>query len=74
MDINLDDLPYVIYTCFVLHNFCELRKESVNEEAVRTAINYDRDFQPPLTFNRSVSSNETEGKRVRRALANYLDP
>ncbi len=74
MDINLDDLPYVIYTCFVLHNFCELRKESVNEEAVRIAINYDHDFQPPLTSDRSFSSNETEGKRVRRALTNYLDP
>ena len=74
MDINLDDLPYVIYTCFVLHNFCELRKESVNEETVKIAINYDRDFQPPLTSDRCVSSNETEGKRVRRALTYYLDP
>ena len=23
MDINLQDLPHVIYACFVLHNFCE---------------------------------------------------
>ncbi|KAF3847250.1 hypothetical protein F7725_020278 [Dissostichus mawsoni] len=23
MDINLDDLPHVIYSCFVLHHFCE---------------------------------------------------
>ena len=22
MDINMDDLPFVIYSCFVLHNFC----------------------------------------------------
>ena len=24
MDINLSDLPHVIYACFVLHNFCEM--------------------------------------------------
>ena len=34
MDINLDELPSVIYACFVLHNFCELNNESINEETV----------------------------------------
>ena len=34
MDINLDELPFVIYACFVLHNFCELNNESINEETV----------------------------------------
>ena len=29
MDINLDDLPTVIYACFILHNFCEINKESI---------------------------------------------
>ena len=24
MDINLYDLPNVVYACFVLHNFCEM--------------------------------------------------
>ena len=27
MDINLDELPYVIFACFALHNFCELNNE-----------------------------------------------
>ena len=72
MDINLNDLPFVIYACFVLHNYCELHNESINEETVKMAINYDRDFQPPLTANRSVSS-ETEGKRIRKIL-NSFDP
>ena len=30
MDINLDDLPTVIYACFVLHNYCEMNKESIS--------------------------------------------
>ena len=74
MDINLYDLPFVIYACFVLHNYCELRNVSINEETIRMAINYDCDFQPPLTTNRSFSSNETESKRVRRVLTEYFDP
>ena len=35
MDINLDELPGVIYACFILHNYCDLNKESINEETVR---------------------------------------
>ena len=31
IDINMDDLPYVIYSCFVLHNFCELNNESLGD-------------------------------------------
>ena len=46
MDINPDDLPFVIYACFVLHNFCEMSKESINDDKVQRAIDYDRDFQP----------------------------
>ena len=73
MDINIDDLPFVIYACFVLHNFCESNKESLSEERVRAAIDYDRDFQSPTATNRS-DCNEAEGKRVRSVLTKYFDP
>ena len=64
MDINIDDLPYVIYACFVLHNFCELNHESVSEDNVRRAVDYDRQFQPPTLPNRfTTDCNEREGKR-----------
>ena len=42
VDINLDDAPQVIYACFVLHSFCELNNDLINDEAVRSAIAYDR--------------------------------
>lgn len=75
MDINMDDLPFVIYACFVLHNFCEINRESVSEERVRMAISYDRDFQPGTTTNKYLTDcNEAEGKRVRRVLTKYFDP
>ncbi|KAJ7387987.1 hypothetical protein OS493_040586, partial [Desmophyllum pertusum] len=47
MDINLDDLPFVIYACFVLHNYCEAKSETISEQNVSAAIAYDREFQPP---------------------------
>ena len=75
MDINLDDLPFVIYSCFVLHNFCELNNESIGADKVRHAMQYDHDFQPPTAANRYISqANEAEGKRVRRVLTKYFDP
>ena len=75
MDINLDDLPFVIYACFVLHNFCEMNKESINGDKVRTAIDYDHDFQPlPVANNYIPDGHEAEGKRVRRVLTKYFDP
>ena len=75
MDINIDDLPYVIYACFVLHNFCELNNESISEDRVRASVTYDRDFQPDTVRNRYLTDcNESEGKRVRKVLTVYFDP
>ena len=75
MDINLIDLPYVIYACFVLYNFCEVNKEPINEEAVRMSFYYNHEFQPPTQANGHASgSNEAEGIRIRRILTQYFDP
>lgn len=74
MDINLEDLPYVIYACFVLHHFFELHQESVCENLVQSTIEYDREFQPHSASQLSTCCNEVEGKKVRRILTKYLDP
>ena len=75
MDINIEDLPYVIYACLVRHNFCELNNEFIGDEQVRTTVTYDRDFQPDTARNRYLTdSNELEGKRVRKVLTMYFDP
>ena len=62
----------------VLHNFCEIQNESINEESVRMTLNFDRDFQPQTLHvfnpNNMASSNQTEGKRIRGMLTNYFDP
>ena len=72
MDINMNDLPSVIFSCFVLHNVCELNGESTSEENVAAAIRHDKAVQPetePLP-----PCNNAEGKKVRRILATYFDP
>ena len=77
MDISIDDLPYVIYACFVLHNFCEINGESVSDSTVQRAIAYDREFQPERTSSRyatATGSNENRGKAVRRILTTFFDP
>ncbi|KAM9480709.1 putative nuclease HARBI1 [Clarias gariepinus] len=75
MDINLQDLPFVIYACFVLHNFCENCKETVAEHTVLGTMQGDKDLQPPTQCNNYLTDcNEGEGKRVRRVLTKYLDP
>ena len=48
MDITNDDLPYVIHSCFTLHNFCETSSEAINPVYIGAAKKYDQEFQPPL--------------------------
>ena len=72
MDINMDDLPFVIYACFIMHNFCELNGESNVEEQVHTTIGYDHQFQP--STQPSADCNNAGGKKARRILTRYFDP
>ena len=45
-EMNLKELPAVIHLYFILHNFCEIRQEAVNQNDVLVARNYDVEFQP----------------------------
>lgn len=75
MDINLDDLPHAIYACFVLHNYCEACKETVDEHIVLGALQCDQECQPPTQSNNYLTDcNEGSGKTVRRIVTKFLDP
>ena len=58
MDINIDDLPMVIYVCFVLNNYCEINKGCVYDELVRSSVLYEIDFQPATAVNRLYDGQE----------------
>uniref|UniRef100_A0A1A8FB22 DDE Tnp4 domain-containing protein n=1 Tax=Nothobranchius korthausae TaxID=1143690 RepID=A0A1A8FB22_9TELE len=74
MEFNLKELPFVIYACFVLHNYCEASKDTIEESQVTEAIQHDRDNQPDSDPDFRGDSLTVEGKRVRRVLTQYLDP
>lgn len=74
MDINLADLPFVIYACFVLHNYCEASKDTVDDHSVAEAIQHDRENQPDTQPAARGDCMTSEGKRVRRILTQFLDP
>ena len=59
MDVKLSDLPMVIYSCFVLHNFCEMEKP-VSESRFRQGIDFDKQAQPPTTVNKENCKSTSE--------------
>ena len=73
MDINLKDLPAVIHLRFILHNFCEIRQETVNQNDVLVSRNYDADFQPETTAGYEINNNEAGGKRIRNIFAKHFE-
>ncbi|XP_033973179.1 putative nuclease HARBI1 [Trematomus bernacchii] len=74
MDINMDDLPHVIYSSFLLHNLCEASKDAVDDQSVLGTIQAEKDLQPPTQCNGYLTDcNEGEGKRVRRVITAYID-
>ncbi len=62
LDVNMGDLPFVFYA-FVLHNYCEVHKETVRKQSINIVLQYDRDFQPPHSAtNVRAGNSETEEK------------
>ena len=65
MEINLKELPAVIHSCFILHNFCEIRQEAVNQNDVLVARNYDVEFQLETDTGYEINNNEAGGKNLK---------
>ena len=72
MDVNLKDLPYVIYARFVLHNFCEIHKELIHQNDVSNASKSDAQFQQQTRGNYTINNNE-ENRKVRNIFVKYLN-
>ena len=73
MDINIDDLPQVIYACFVLHNFCEINKELLPQEYIDSGMKYERQFQPAVCTSTRQQNTEALNKQIRNAFVEYFD-
>ena len=66
MDINIEDLPYVIHACVLLHNFCELHKEPAHQNLVEATKKYDIELKTNKISGYETSNDESTGKKVRR--------
>ena len=68
IDTDLKTTLNIIYTCFVLHNFCEMNKVQLLDDVVSTAIHNNKNRQPP-TQNYCCSrgtGNDISGKKHRK--------
>ena len=74
MDLKLDTIVIVVFTCFVLHNFCEYHNTFVEEDLVKLQIevverNNEEIGNAPDT---AYSGNISEEEIVRRMLIEYI--
>lgn len=74
MDLKLENIPTVIYACFVLHNFCEREKSYVDLEQVQIQMellksNEEHYINKPDPI---FSCNLDEGTVVRKCITNYF--
>lgn len=74
MDLKLELVPIVAYSCFVLHNFCEKYKSYLSDELLKVQREHVEQSQelyrniPDPTY----SIDEGEGDIVRKTLTAYV--
>ena len=74
IDIKLDNIPTLVYACFILHNFCERHSIYVDEEQVKVQMELmernEKSFKnlPDPIF----SCADGEGQVIRNALTEYI--
>ena len=67
INMNIDSAPHIIAACCVLHNVCQVHKDSFNDEWLQEL---DTCAQPSCVSNATASV--TGGKEVREILMDYF--
>ncbi len=66
VDTNIGDIPNIVSACCVLHNICELRGESFDDEWIES----DSSFS---TIRQAASNSvDISGDQIRSALTQYF--
>ena len=74
IDLQLEHVPVVIFSCFVLHNFCELNQCYVDPDRVQKQAElhkqHEKEFKniPDPVYSVTLE----EGKAVRKVLTKYI--
>ena len=69
IDLKLENLPIVIYSCFVLHNYCEQNKIGIDQTLLENQMLLNNEYED---HNPSVNYSNNEGEVVRNVLTTYI--
>ena len=72
INFKLQDVPLIIFTCFVLHNWCEQHKVAVDDAVVQQQVQQDRAMQPSTAINKRYTYTSAEGRATRDILKDYF--
>lgn len=72
IDLKLEHVPQIVYSCFVLHNFCEINGTRLDDDHVQRQIELDKQVQPNVAPDRFFSYNSVDGERVRNVIIAYI--
>ena len=73
MDIDINTLQRVLYSCLELHNYFELQKKKTPEQNLALALNFVKGVQTAaknLSFKRAL--NEKKGTYIRNNLTLFF--
>ena len=74
VDIKLENVPTVVYSCFILHNYCENKQHGLEEQDVQARILRHRNEEEntPNVPDPVYSPNTDEGEYVCLLLTEYV--
>ena len=71
IDLSMMNIHYTIFSCFILHNFCEMEGELIYDDLPAATANYNAKFNQSA-FHQSYN-NEIGGKRIRQIFMKYFE-
>jgi len=71
IDIPIEMLPNIVYTCFVLHNYCEKNHCDVDKSQAETIAIQEKSY--PSTPDKTFSCITPEGGKVRDTIAEFFN-
>lgn len=72
LDQKLDDVPNIIYSCFVLHNFCERNNKSSGDVLGDAEIIIAQEQRHQQPIDKTYSYFTSDGGKVRNIISQYM--